>query len=591
MLYYQNNIKVMRLIPISSLFVGLIFMPLKTLAVDGNEAELIRSMQRQQHIDAGLLSDTDVRFEQPPEKITYTLGEDEAPCTRINHLSLDNETERTFSFLPSAVIKETAFKTGMCLGSNNLNKLQKAAQQILIRRGYLTSQAIILPQDMAKGILELHVSAGKTGNIRYEEKWGKESAQGGISAFNNKFPLHKNKILNLRDVEQGLENLRRLPSVQADIQIMPSEEEGESDLLVGWQQDKPVRFSIGIDDSGSKTTGKYQGNAAISFDNPLGLSDLFYISYGRGLAHQTAFTDAAGTETKSGSRSYSVHYSVPLKKWLLSFNHNGYRYHEATEGYAVNYDYNGKQYYSNLAAERMIWRNGRHKTTAAVKLWTRQVYKYIDDIEIEVQRRRTAGWEAELRHRAYLGRWQLDGRLSYKRGTGMRKSMAAPEESGDIDTAAGTSRMKVITTGLDAAVPFMLGKRQFSYETSLLSQWNKTPLVSQDKLSIGNRYTVRGFDGEQSLSGERGFYWQNTFGWHFHPRHQLYFGMDTGRVSGEGTEYMAGKRLIGAVTGLKGSYKIGGILHYDLFAGKPLHKPEGFQTAKTVYGFGLNYRF
>ena len=180
MLYYQNNIKVMRLIPISSLFVGLIFMPLKTLAVDGNEAELIRSMQRQQHIDAGLLSDTDVRFEQPPEKITYTLGEDEAPCTRINHLSLDNETERTFSFLPSAVIKETAFKTGMCLGSNNLNKLQKAAQQILIRRGYLTSQAIILPQDMAKGILELHVSAGKTGNIRYEEKWGKESAQGGI---------------------------------------------------------------------------------------------------------------------------------------------------------------------------------------------------------------------------------------------------------------------------------------------------------------------------------------------------------------------------------------------------------------------------
>mgnify|MGYP002743267016 CR=1 FL=1 len=108
-------------------------MPLKTLAVDGNEAELIRSMQRQQHIDAGLLSDTDVRFEQPPEKITYTLGEDEAPCTRINHLSLDNETERTFSFLPSAVIKETAFKTGMCLGSNNLNKLQKAVKDLGIK--------------------------------------------------------------------------------------------------------------------------------------------------------------------------------------------------------------------------------------------------------------------------------------------------------------------------------------------------------------------------------------------------------------------------------------------------------------------------
>lgn len=580
----------MRFIPIPCLFAVLAAMPLKALAADENDAELIRSMQRQQHIDAELLSDTDVHLEQPSEKITYILSEEETPCIRVNHFRLDDETERTFSFLPSAVRKETAFENGMCLGSNNLDKLQKAAQQILISRGYLTSQALIRPQDMAGGILELHVSAGKTGSIRYEEKRGKEPAQGSISAFNNKFPLYKNQILNLRDVEQGLENLRRLPSVEADIQIMPSEEEEKSDLLVKWTQDKPVRFSIGIDDAGGKTTGKYQGNAALSFDNPLGLSDLFYVSYGRGLAHKTDLTDAAGAETESGSRSYSVHYSVPVKKWLFSFNHNGHRYHEATEGYSVNYDYNGKQYQSSLAAERMLWRNGRHKTSAGVKVWTRQTYKYIDDIEIEVQRRRTAGWEAELRHRAYLNRWQLDGKLSYKRGTGMRQSMPAPEENGG-GTIPGTSRMKIIAASLDAAAPFTLGKQQFSYETAIHAQWNKTPLVAQDKLSIGSRYTVRGFDGEQSLSGERGFYWQNTLGWHFHPRHQFYLGADYGRVSGESAQYASGKRLAGAVAGFRGSHKVGGIFAYDLFAGKPLHKPEGFQASNTVYGFNLNYSF
>ncbi|MRN37430.1 ShlB/FhaC/HecB family hemolysin secretion/activation protein [Neisseria sp. N95_16] len=580
----------MRFIPIPCLFAVLAAMSLKALAADENDAELIRSMQRQQHIDAGLVSDTDVRLEQESEKIAYILSKEETPCIRVNHFRLDDETERTFSFLPSALRKETAFENGMCLGSNNLNKLQKAAQQILISRGYLTSQALIRPQDMAGGILELHVSAGKTGSIRYEEKRGKEPAQGSISAFNNKFPLYKNQILNLRDVEQGLENLRRLPSVEADIQIMPSEEEEKSDLLVKWTQDKPVRFSIGIDDAGGKTTGKYQGNAALSFDNPLGLSDLFYVSYGRGLAHKTDLTDSSGAEAESGSRSYSVHYSLPVKKWLFSFNHNGHRYHEATEGYSVNHDYNGKQYQSSLAAERMLWRNGRHKTSAGVKVWTRQTYKYIDDIEIEVQRRRTAGWEAELRHKAFLGRWQLDGKLSYKRGTGMRQSMPATEENGG-GTIPGTSRMKIITAGLDAAAPFMLGKQQFSYETAIHAQWNKTPLVAQDKLSIGSRYTVRGFDGEQSLSGERGFYWQNTLGWHFHPRHQFYLGADYGRVSGESAQYASGKRLAGAVAGFRGSHKVGGIFAYDLFAGKPLHKPEGFQTANTVYGFNLNYSF
>ena len=111
-------------------------------------------MQRQQHIDAELLTDADVRFEQPLEKNTYVLSEDETPCTRVNYISLDDKTERKFSFLPSMLMKETAFKTGMCLGSNNLSKLQKAAQQILIVRGYLTSQAIIQPQNMDSGILK-----------------------------------------------------------------------------------------------------------------------------------------------------------------------------------------------------------------------------------------------------------------------------------------------------------------------------------------------------------------------------------------------------------------------------------------------------
>ncbi|MCI4102694.1 ShlB/FhaC/HecB family hemolysin secretion/activation protein, partial [Klebsiella pneumoniae] len=68
-------------------------------------------------------------------------------------------------------------------------------------------------------------------------------------------------------------------------------------------------------------------------------------------------------------------------------------------------------------------------------------------------------------------------------------------------------------------------------------------------------------------------------------------GADYGRVSGESAQYASGKRLAGAVAGFRGSHKVGGMFAYDLFAGKPLHKPEGFQTANTVYGFNLNYSF
>ena len=46
----------MRFFPTTYLLVALAVIPLKTLAADENDAELIRSMQRQQHIDAELLT-------------------------------------------------------------------------------------------------------------------------------------------------------------------------------------------------------------------------------------------------------------------------------------------------------------------------------------------------------------------------------------------------------------------------------------------------------------------------------------------------------------------------------------------------------
>ncbi len=64
-------------------------------------------------IDAELLTDANVRFEQPLEKNNYVLVKDETPCTRINYISLDDKTARKFSFLRfCAHEKRRTFKTG-----------------------------------------------------------------------------------------------------------------------------------------------------------------------------------------------------------------------------------------------------------------------------------------------------------------------------------------------------------------------------------------------------------------------------------------------------------------------------------------------
>lgn len=90
-------------------------------------------------------------------------------------------------------------------------------------------------------------------------------------------------LLNLRDIEQALENFKRVPTAEADIEIVPAEAVGESDLVIKWKQAFPLRLTLSANDGGSRTTGKYQGSVTVSADNPLGLNDLFYASFNHDL--------------------------------------------------------------------------------------------------------------------------------------------------------------------------------------------------------------------------------------------------------------------------------------------------------------------
>ena len=56
------------------------------------------------------------------------------------------------------------------------------------------------------------------------------------------------------------------------------------------------------------------------------------------------------------------------------------------------------------------------------------------------------------------------------------------------------------------------------------AQWNRTPLAPQDRFSIGGRYTVRGFDGELTLMGERGWVLRNEIGLPVGAGQELYAG-------------------------------------------------------------------
>lgn len=135
--------------------------------------------------------------------------------------------------------------------------------------------------------------------------------------------------------------------------------------------------------------------------------------------------------------------------------------------------------------------------------------------------------------------------------------------------------------------PFPLGEQPLRINTSLRGQWSPNALTPQERMAIAGRYTVRGFDGEQVLSGEKGLLWRNEIAWNVFARgHELYLAADYGRVDGPGTKSLVGKQLAGSAVGVRGA--LWSRLSYDLYAGLPLYKPAGFHTSGATAGFSLN---
>ena len=346
--------------------------------------------------------------------------------------------------------------------------------------------------------------------------------------------------------------------------------------------DKPWRLNLNLDDSGSKTTGKVQGNATLSWDNLLGMADIAYVSLGWGIWDRDP--------GPRGSRNAVLHYSMPLGYWLLSFTASRNRYHQTVPGAFQSYRYSGRSSTSELQFTRVLRRGAGSKTSASMKAFARASNNYIDDTEVEVQRRRTGGWEAGFQHTHYLGHATLESQIQYRRGTGVFGSLRAPEET----FGEGTSRMRLTLASLSLLTPLAVGSMQWHYSGQLRAQWAGTPLTPQDRFCIGGRYTVRGFDGVQNLCADQGQLLRNEISLPVGDYSlQVFGGIDMGRVSGANSAYLVGKQLTGAVIGLRGAWQTGphGALQYELFVGKPLRRPQGFETARTTAGFSLSLNF
>lgn len=395
------------------------------------EGLLQQREQNLQELSRLIQPPVDVREDTPQVPRQWILNTTEKPCFPIHEVILVGQKSDQFHFALRSAVRKTKFESNMCLGTEAINTLMEAAQNAIVEAGYSTTRVLAGEQNLKEGQLKLTVIPGRIRHITYNQENAEETHIGRIMAWGNQFPMREGDILNVHDLEQALENLRRNPTVEADFQIVPAGdgEEGESDIVVSWRQRLiPFRLALSLDDSGSKYTGKNQLGVTFASDNPLGLSDLFYFNFSHDLGHKTRLTDSDGHRTRGGTHGYAIHYSVPFGNRLFTVEHQRYTYHQAIAGLQENYDYSGESQLFNLSVSQLLHRNATGKTYAKLGFWTRETESFINDAPIDIQYRRTTGWLFALTHQERLGRAIFDTTLQYKRGTGANRSLRTPEE-------------------------------------------------------------------------------------------------------------------------------------------------------------------
>lgn len=555
---------------LSLTLMSVLLSPLSLQAADirrSGEDTFIIQQQRQEALEQQLTpSAPDVRLSAPgsfAHKINFPV---ETPCFQIKQTELKG-ADALPHWLPLQKIANGA--VGHCLGAKGINLLMSTLQNRLVDHGYVTTRVLAPSQDLKSGILRLVIIPGVVRHVRLTP-----DSDDYIQLYSS-FPAHEGSLLDLRDIEQGLENMQRLPGVQADMEIVPGEQPGESDILITRKQDKYWRLGFSLDDSGTRSTGRYLGGITFSLDNPFSLSDLLYVSATHNFPHYGG----------KGSKNYTAHYSVPFGYWQFSVTASDYDYHQTVAGAVEDYQYSGESQNLGMQLSRVLHRNGTQKTVLTYDVQARRSRNYINDTEIQVQRRQTAAWRLGLQHRHYISQATLDAGVSWQRGTRWFGAQPAPEEI----FGEATALSKILQMNASFYLPFTLAEQPFSYSFRYQRQLSNTPLTPQEQFAIGNRWTVRGFDGERTLNASNGWYIRNDLAWRTPlPEQELYLGMDYGEVGGAGSEYLVGRHLAGGVVGLRGRLLS---TDYDVFIGRPFSKPAGFMTSDVTAGFNLFLNF
>lgn len=441
---------------------------------------------------------------------------------------------------------------GRCLTLSAINRLVRETTNAYLQRGYVTSQAYLQEQDISTGMLTISASEGRVESITLD---GESRLALGMA-----FPGMAGEVLNLRDIEQGMEQLNRLPSLQVSIDIQPGTHSGYSKVVLRRGSARlPVAISFSADNSGQKSTGTGQINVGVTLDNPLYFADQWSLSATR--------NDDFSRNHRSRSLNGGV--TLPYGYWLFSYQYAWNDFFQSIPFNADTYRYQGSSQTQRLGINRTLLRDGTRKLSVDMGLTRRRTNNQLAGERLAVSSPTLSVFSLGANYSAVVGRGYLTLNPMISHGLHM---LGATPDNPQYDDAPRSEFRKLSLSGSY----FYPLTSSLYYLTSAHGQTTADNLYSSERISVGGQYSVRGFK-EQYLTGNRGAYWRNELNWQWMTlpglgELSLTSALDTGWVQGR-TGKIDGGNVTGAAVGVSMN---GRWFNQSATLGRPLTHPDSF---------------
>lgn len=545
------------------------------------QVEQIRQLQEQILRDEQLRRDELLRQQDPARRPPGQSGVEPAPalpdipgggpCFTVQRIELEG-AER----LDAATRAEIADAwQGRCVGLHDIRDLMRDITNRYVDMGLVTTRVYIPQQDLSNGVVRLLVLEGRIDSLDVD------SPDAGVH-LGTAFPGLKGRVLNIRDIEQGLDQINRLGSNRATMELQPSEQPGQTRVVISNQPGRRWGGGLTLDNYGSPSTGDLRGTLNFNLDNLLGLNDAWVGSFSRNL-------DADSRTRLSESALISANFAYGY--WNFSGNLSQSRYVSTVTSATQQFRSTGNTDTYNLTAQRVLLRGQTHKLTLNTGLTHKDSKNYIEGVLLGSGSPKLTDAQLGLTAVLYAGTgtWTIDTTLS--RGLKWFGVEALPGAgTGTVPTPTGTR----LSGSVSYARPLRFDVGDASWSSSVQFQTSPDYLYGSEQMSVGGLYTVRGFDGT-SISGDRGIYWRNDLALTVPSddelltrrlgRLQPYVAIDVGRIFGRQGQTTG--TLAGMVIGLRA---VGGSVGFDIGYGQPIHTSRAVKARGRVEGHALYAR-